>query len=58
MLAADFLRDHTLHLVDVLPDRGHPVGVESLGHVPELIPMHRRGRQPDFSLEWTEAWYL
>ena len=47
ILPPDHLRRHALHLIDVGPNRGHPIGSDRFIHPLLLVTVHRGGRQPD-----------
>lgn len=51
VLATDLLGGNPFDLVDVRADGAHPVGLVSLGDIPDFVAVHRWAREPDLLLE-------
>ena len=51
MLAPDGFTGQTLHLIDVLADCGHPVGLVCLRHILQLLTTYGRSGKPHFLLK-------
>ena len=55
MLTSHSLTGQTLHLVDVLPDGGHPVLFIGVLYIFQLRPVHGGRAEPYFFFKWCET---